>query len=258
MHDDLALCWRVEQACALAWPALHAQLLGGYVFRHSGSNRSRRANSINPLNGPRAQGENFISLAGQFFDHFQMRPCFRMPEMANELDLELASNGYQREVETITLFAPNVSDMQASQDVCVSPNHAPPSWLDFYFSQSDGDERQRHVFGQMLDKIALPVAYGETRIDNQVVAIAYVVIVDGLAIIEAVATDPALRRRGLAQKTINGLLAWAREQGCTAAALQVVTANTAARNLYAKLGFSTELYRYHYRVKNQGAEAPQL
>lgn len=249
MHADLALCWRVEEACQLAWPSLHAQNFGGYVFRNSGSNRSRRANSFNPLNGPRAQGEDFILLAEQFFDHFQMRNCFRMPEIANELDFRLAGRGYKQEAETITLHAADISHFMHDPDVYVASNRAPQSWLDFYFSMSEDDERQQHVFGQMLNQIALPTAYGEVKIDNRVAAIAYVVLVDGLAIIEAVATDPKLRRRGLAQKTINGLLAWAREQGSAEAALQVVARNEAATNLYAKLGFGTELYRYHYRTK---------
>ncbi len=249
MHEDLALCWRVEEACQLAWPALHAQHLGGYILRYSRSNRSRRANSLNPLNGPRAHGEHFISLAEGVFDHFNMRPCFRVPDIGNELDIGLASVGYKREAETITLLAPDVSEMQPSRDVYVSPNHVPPSWLDFYFRQSNDGEPQQKAFQEMLSKIVMPCAFGQLTIDNKVSAIAYVVAVDGIAIIESVATHPDFRRQGLAQKTINSLLAWAADQGCSQAALQVVAKNKAATTLYAKLGFSTELYRYHYRVK---------
>ncbi|AVX02563.1 ribosomal-protein-alanine N-acetyltransferase [Maritalea myrionectae] len=249
MHEDLALCWRVEEACQLAWPALHAQHLGGYILRYSGSNRSRRANSLNPLNGPRARGTHFVSLAEGVFDHFNMRACFRLPDIANELDVDLASLGYQREAETITLFASDFSKMQPDRDVYVAPNHVPASWLDFYFSQSDEGEPQRKTFQDMLGKIAMPCAFGQFTYGNEVAAIAYVVAVDGIAIIESVATHPDFRRKGMAQKTINSLLAWAATKGCTAAALQVVAENEPATTLYTKLGFSKELYRYHYRVK---------
>ncbi len=249
MHADQALCWRVEEACQLAWPSLHAQNIGGYVFRYSGSNRSRRANSFNPLNGPRAQGENFITQAEQFFEHFQMRSCFRMPEIGAELDDVLAAKGYAREAETITLYASDVSHFTRASDVEISTEKTPESWLNFYFSLAEEDDHQRQVFSEMLGKVAPPIAYGEAKIDGQVGAIAYVVLVNGLAIIEAVATNPNYRRQGLAAKVVGSLLAWARAQGCTEAALQVVAENEPATNLYAKLGFSTELYRYHYRTK---------
>ncbi|WP_424984014.1 GNAT family N-acetyltransferase [Maritalea sp. S77] len=249
MHADLALCWRVEEACQLAWPSLHAQNICGYVFRYSGSNRSRRANSFNPINGPRLQGEEFIAQAESFFDHFQMRPCFRMPEIGAELDNVLAENGYAREAETITLFAPDLTHFNLASKVDISTENAPESWLNFYFSLAEEDGQQQQVFSDMLGKIALPVAYGEAKVDGRIGAIAYVVLVGDLAIIEAVATDPKYRRQGLAANVVGSLLAWARAQGCTEAALQVVAENAPATNLYAKLGFSTELYRYHYRTK---------
>lgn len=233
----------------MAWPSLHAQNIGGYVFRYSGSNRSRRANSFSPLNGPRAQGEKLIAQAEQFFEHFQMRSCFRMPEIGAELDEVLATKGYTREAETITLYASDLSHFMRVSDVDVSSEKPPESWLNFFVSLAEEDDHQRQVLREMLSKIVPPIAYGEVIIDGQVGAIAYVVLVNGLAIIEAVATNPAYRRQGLAAKVVGSLLAWARAQGCTEAALQVVAENEPATNLYSKLGFSTELYRYHYRTR---------
>jgi N-acetylglutamate synthase len=59
-------------------------------------------------------------------------------------------------------------------------------------------------------------------------------------------TDPRRRRRGYAQRIIATLASWAREQGATAACLEVEAANAAAVALYHRLGFR-EIYRYHYR-----------
>ncbi|MCF4097188.1 GNAT family N-acetyltransferase [Maritalea sp. P4.10X] len=221
----------------------------------SEANQSRRANSINPLNGPRGCSDHFIDMVEAMFDHFGKRYCARLPEIANELDIKLASRGYQREAETLTLFADQLPPAAAGCDIYVAPGHAPKSWLDFYFSMSKDDQGQQEAFCRILNQIALPKAFGETRIEGRVAAIAYAVAVDDLVVLEAVVTDPRLRRRGLAQKTIGGLMAWAADEGCTQAALQVVAENEAATNLYAKLGFSTELYRYHYRVKDQNAKA---
>jgi GNAT superfamily N-acetyltransferase len=45
---------------------------------------------------------------------------------------------------------------------------------------------------------------------------------------------------------MHGALNWTRSVGATEAAIQVVSANTPAVNLYTSLGFK-EAYRYHYR-----------
>jgi ribosomal protein S18 acetylase RimI-like enzyme len=42
---------------------------------------------------------------------------------------------------------------------------------------------------------------------------------------------------------------WAAQNGARGACLQVFAANQPAIGLYQSLGFSAELYRYHYRVR---------
>ncbi|RVA73250.1 GNAT family N-acetyltransferase, partial [Mesorhizobium sp. M7A.F.Ca.CA.001.11.2.1] len=85
--------------------------------------------------------------------------------------------------------------------------------------------------------------------DSQIAALAYGVIRNGLLVVESVETDGRFRQQGLGRKTVGGLIGWARRAGAHAACLQVVADNTPARALYASLGFSRELYRYHYRRK---------
>jgi ribosomal protein S18 acetylase RimI-like enzyme len=61
-------------------------------------------------------------------------------------------------------------------------------------------------------------------------------------------TDPAFRRQGLARKAVLAVLAWAYSRcGATGACLSVVADNAPAVALYEALGFSREVYRYHYR-----------
>ena len=82
--------------------------------------------------------------------------------------------------------------------------------------------------------------------DGQVVSIAYGVILDGCLVLEAVATDPECRGRGHARKMLRSLMARARDEGAREAALQVVAENAPALALYAKLGFTEDLYGYAY------------
>nr|BFE81901.1 hypothetical protein GCM10020093_045020 [Planobispora longispora] len=62
------------------------------------------------------------------------------------------------------------------------------------------------------------------------------------------ATLPHARRRGHAGRLLDALLSHGREQGAEQAYLVVVEANTAARSLYERLGF-TVAGRYHYRIR---------
>ena len=64
-----------------------------------------------------------------------------------------------------------------------------------------------------------------------------------------VVTEPGQRRRGLSRATLSALLQRGQQLGATGACLQVVAANLSAIRLYERLGFTCELYRYHYRVR---------
>jgi GNAT superfamily N-acetyltransferase len=65
-------------------------------------------------------------------------------------------------------------------------------------------------------------------------------------------TAEAARGQGLAGLLCSHLLLQARAQGASTAYLQVDAANTAARAVYARLGFK-DGYRYHYRAKDPAA-----
>jgi len=81
-------------------------------------------------------------------------------------------------------------------------------------------------------------------------AICFGVRAGALLVIESVAVPEALRRHGFARKAVAGLMRWGAETGASAVCLQVEDGNTAAITLYQSLGFTRELYRYHYRVRD--------
>jgi ribosomal protein S18 acetylase RimI-like enzyme len=85
------------------------------------------------------------------------------------------------------------------------------------------------------------------RREGRIVSGAYAVLSDGWLCLEAVATDPAWRGRGLAAAAVSALAAWGSRQGARACALQVSEDNDGALKLYRRLGFGQTLYRYHYR-----------
>jgi len=68
------------------------------------------------------------------------------------------------------------------------------------------------------------------------------------------ATRPEFRRRGAATALLHALSGWGRERNADRIYLQVMEANSPARSVYARAGFTT-LYGYHYREQpNAGGE----
>ena len=98
----------------------------------------------------------------------------------------------------------------------------------------------------MLDLINEPTLFVGACVDGAIRSVGYGVIVDGLLVIESVATADAHRGRGYARRVVASLMNWAAGQGVDEAVLQVVTDNAPARALYRSLGFDTELFDYFY------------
>jgi len=58
---------------------------------------------------------------------------------------------------------------------------------------------------------------------------------------------PEARRQGIATALVREALAWAGDQGCREADLNVLFTNEKARHLYKKLGFN--VFQYQLRIK---------
>lgn len=238
---DNDLNWRVEEACRAAWPAAIEEKFPGWVMRRSGG-AIRRTNSVNPLPGQRLSVDEMSELAETFYAGFGQMPIIRIVTFGDQVAAAFERRGYSKHGETCTWFADisNTNKVE-NEDVELSVA-ASAEWLGLRH-RIVGD---RPIFEQMLASIAVPKQFALSRVDGKVGAIAYAAIHRELLIIEAVATDPAMRNRGLAKRTVGALLNWGRGQGIAQAGLQVVADNHPARAVYSQLGFNRELYRYHY------------
>lgn len=244
--DDLN--WRVEQACLEGWPAATAAVVDGWLLRRSGG-RIRRTNSANPLRGQRGAPDAVIGAAESFYIGHGQTPLFRVPDIAGELEAILDHRGYQPEGGTIHLHA-GIGDLAEFRDEQVTVSQAPgKDWLAARFRMGTFDDAECRIFREMTGLIVGDRAFVSCERDSEIAALAYGVIRNGLLVVESVETDGRFRQQGLGRKTVGGLIGWARRAGAHAACLQVVVDNTPARALYASLGFSRELYRYHYRRK---------
>ena len=246
LERDLDLCWRVEEACLNAWPATRAVMLGGWLARLS-DGPTRRTDSVNPRRGSPPDPTPILQEAAALFAERGRPTLFRLPTMVQEADQILTDAGFSHpEAETCTLYAPALGAGPRDQNVFL--NELPDKeWLRARARFNEADETASLAYERMLGLIVGPRRFAAVRLDGQIAAIAYGVISRGLLVIESVATDPTARRTGLGRKTVGALMDWGAEQGAHAACLQVVAANAPAHALYRSVGFSRELYRYHYR-----------
>jgi ribosomal protein S18 acetylase RimI-like enzyme len=241
-----------EEAGLNAWPALQEIHYDGWLLR-LGEGQTRRTNSVNVIGpGFRAIDDKIAHCEAIYAAHAQ--PIyFRIRSNAPpDLEQALVNRGYRGEADTLTIFMDfdrTPPPRALSSDVELLPRPS-EEWLDAHTRLSALAPEDGAVLNRMARKIAVPAAFGAIRDDNGGIAsLAYTALHDKLVSVNWVVTDPAQRRLGLSRAVLGVLLNWAQEQGAEGACLQVLADNHSAIALYRTLGFTADLYRYHYRTR---------
>lgn len=235
MTTTLAL----ESAFLSAWPALSTAFDGLWVARLA-AGYSKRANSVVCL-GADGDADRIDRIEAHYARHGQPA-LFRLNPLAPDwLDAELARRGYTVLDPTLTLTMPGggaaVPDWRAEAT-------ASAAWCAAYAAASGIDGRHCATMQAMFARLVPEAAFGTLHVDGVPAGWAMVVRDGTLAAIFDVIVRPDLRGRGLGRRLMRAVMA---ETAGRIAWLQVTEANTAARALYASLGF-TEAHRGHYRV----------
>ena len=241
--------WAVEALCAAAWPALAERTVAGWRLTYAGG-VSRRSNSANPTPGVSEDLDVVADACEAFYRARDLPPRFRILSfLPAEIDDLLARRGYERESETRTLCAPDLAGavIDAETDIVALPTEA---WIGGVAAVQCRSRAERETWARVLACLSIPVAFAAARnAQGDAVSFAYAGLKEGRICIESVATRADQRRQGFARKTVGALMAWGRARGAEAAVLQVQADNHPAVRLYQRLGFSRELYRYHYRTR---------
>jgi len=246
--SDDELNWRVEEACRAAWPSPREEVLEGWLLR-AGGGAIRRVNSLNPLRGGPGDPGPVVAAVERAYADLGQPAIFRAPDIAEGMTARLSGLGYAAESETATLLCERGAALGG--DAELSPI-ASREWLAARARLSAADAAESQRYETMLNLIEVQKMFAASRQAGAIAGLAYCILHDGLAVIESVVTDAALRRRGHGRQVVASLLGWARAAGAEAACLQVVAENTAAVSLYRGLGFTRELYSYRYFRKPAG------
>ena len=238
-HD---LLWRVEMACRAAWPAVEEHEVGGWQLRFT-DDATRRTGSLNPLPGAQTPDDAMLDAAETFYGERGHTAFLRMPDFLGLGDEALVRRGYIAEALTRTLYLPRIEAVGEILKNIEITDRVTPDWLAARVAMAGGSA---DGFAATLSLIRHPALFALLREEGRAVSVAYGVIVDGLLVLEAVATNPAVRGRGHARTMLTALAAEAAKRGARDAALQVVADNAPARALYTRLGFAEDLYGYVY------------
>lgn len=237
--------WRVERACAAAWPAGRRVTVGQWCVQHSGGG-TRRINSASAL-APVPLDPDTLEAIERCYTGAGLPAIVRLTSLAPDSSALLDAADYlPAEGSSATLLHDLTGD--TGDDAGVRIDAIPSdAWRAARraLSRSAGQGAEDHL--APIARLAIPAGFASLAIEGRIVSLAFAACHDGIAVIEAVATDPAARRRGFAGRVVGALLGWARSQRAEAMALQVAHDNRAARALYRGLGFDRHLYDYHYR-----------
>jgi GNAT superfamily N-acetyltransferase len=243
----------MEELSLNAWPALQTICYDGWLLRFANGYTSR-ANSVNPLYVSSLPILAKIQYCEQLYAARGQNTIFKLSPSNTSLDPILAELGYTyhnlTHVQTLELThtekfptETTLSDVQISLTSSLAE-----AWLETFCEINNVLVQYQSTLTQMLSLLVPSHCFALLYKEGRPVA-------TGLAVLERrqvglfeIATDSTYRKQGLARELVIHLLAWGQQQGATNAYLQVVADNTAAVELYHKLGFVTS-YDYWYRVK---------
>ena len=234
----------LEPIADAAWPARERERLGGWRLNAT-DGFSLRINACWPLGEPDRDPEAAIDAVEAFYGERGLPVRFKLTDGATapaDLADRLASRSYALHGETLLMTGPVVGAADPEVVLSADPDPAFEALLVASAKGNAADARERL---EALGRIPAPARFARLMVDGRTAALG-ACAADGEAVgIFGMRTDPDFRRRGLARRVLDALLAEAAELGARTAYLQVEEANAPAIALYAARGFSTA-YRYRY------------
>ncbi len=240
--DDATL----ERIAALGWPGQEQERLGDWLLRASGG-FTGRGNSVLPLGEVgRPLGEAVEAVIAWYRER-GLPPTAQVPlPLRTDVDDELDRRGWRAFNRTHVLTGRVELLMQSSGGQPTSPVQLEPTpspaWLGGYHY------RGAELPAGAADVLALganPV-FASIEVGGAVVAVGRGIVDEGWLGVTAVTVDEAYRRRGLGSAIMTGLAAWGAVQGAHSSYLQVAAENTAALQMYDRLGMRRH-HDYQYR-----------
>jgi len=242
---DVALVQTLERHSGRAWPAAEIVRLNGWELRLTPGSRSRRVNSLTPIDPVPGQFAETLALARVLCAQHGLTCTVRLNPLAGEEPYRVLAAMGHHEADATSVRVVALDDT-ATPPVDVTLADAPtPDWLSG-MAAAGAETDERAVIARLIDAVAMRQAFAIRRdAHGMPVSFGRAAAADGLAGLFHIATAPDQRGHGHAGAVVAALLAWCTAQGARKAYLQVVAANAPALAVYDRFGFR-EAYRYAY------------
>lgn len=249
---NLQLIRLIDELAANAWAAHTNQIVSGWRLRWN-DGVTGRANSVwaGSLGDDQIAIEDRIEIAEEFYHRRGAPPKFHICPATQPANLDSILEALDYVIVTPTdvqiASVAAVLELSASNfEVNIFENFTETWFKAFCQLTEQTDTRAIHARRGIFQRIAPRAGYALLKIDDQNAAVGLGVVERGWIGLFGIDTGVAFRKQGAATAIIRALMKWGEMFGATQTYLQVVPQNTAAMNLYAKLGFK-KLYQYHYR-----------
>lgn len=243
----------LEELAARGWPGTQLYRLGGWLLRVGGG-WTKRANSCLVVGDPGLPVEAALELVAEVYAGWGLPPVLQLAHAvgagSSVESVESAAAGIGWESVDPTLFL--VADLRQVPSAGGAPE-APDGVEIAWAGEPDGPWAGVVRGGDVARQPAAvpvltsaPATYVTALEAGEAVAAGRLVRTDDWAGLSCLEVVPHRRRQGLGEAVTRLLLQRARSCGARFAYLQVEAANTAAVELYRRLGFTVQ-HTYHYR-----------
>lgn len=246
---------KLECAAFKAWPAIEEVDWQGLRLRFA-NGFTKRANSANLVKRVNDDYTQLTDRIEQFFYRRAQPSVIRIPSYTDSegFDNYLAAKGYRKDSlsQVLSCHLPVKKFSQLSvtgnNDVAIIEKTA-AQWLHSYCEISANGTAGFAEHLAILESIDSDVIFAVLQVEGREVACGLGVSDGELLGIFDVCTCQQERGKGYAAELLQGVFEWALERGVQYSYLQVVANNSAAINLYHKLGYRLS-YQYWYRIKD--------
>ena len=226
------------------WPAATMSEVGPWIIREGKGGGSR----VSAATLRRADGEVTaadVASAAAAMTALGQTPLFMIRDGDMSLDRLLETLGYPIK-DPVTAYVAPVSAIATTRPPPVTCFETwPPLAIQEEIWAKGGIGPGRLA---VMHRAAVPKTAIFGRIDDSPAGTAFVGIDGDIAMLHALETDPAHRRKGMGRYIMQQAGFWAAEHGAAYLALLVTRANSPANQLYTSLGFQA-VGHYHYRIK---------
>lgn len=228
------------------WPCRRDERLGDWILREA-DGFTRRANSCLAIGDPGIPLDQAIDRVEAWYRARDLEHCVKIcPTSPDALDSLLEARGWSVATPSLVMHR-SLGQKSSALPPEFSASAIPDSdWLrtvSLWDAETPDKARRHRELAQRIHT----AGFLRWTTSEGILAVGLVSMDGTESYLYDVVVHPERRHRGIGRAFCQAALDWASSCGTRSMALQVLESNTAARALYATLGFA-EHHRYHYRV----------